>query len=250
MPVVSAAVGLMLRWPGHSVSGGATCSQPYCGYLPLGGIGWYRGSQIEIWENNGDINETQAMTLTPETPYMFKMRVENNATGGVYSLKVWDPAADPEPSSWNLVAQETLSDPQNGSPVLIAHDTDATFGNVDIVPVVGVNSPPTADDDSGFVASAGGSTDIDVLANDDDTDGFLVPGTVTLVDEPDNGTYSINATTGEVSYTHTVLANLTDSFTYTVEDNDGEASNEATVTITIGGTPPAAFESDDLTLRR
>ena len=36
-----------------------------------------------------------------------------------------------------------------------------------------------------------------------------------------------------------------DSFTYTVEDDDGDISNEATVTVTIGGTPPVPFESDD-----
>ena len=238
-------VGLMLRWPGHSISGGATCAQPYCGYLPLGGIGWYRGNRIEIYENNGVINETQSISLASETPYMFKMRVENNTTGGVYSLKVWDPAVESEPGAWNLVAQETLADPQNGSPVLIAHDTDATFGNVTIEPVTSTNMPPTANDDVGFVAAAGGSTDIDVLANDGDVDGTLVPATVAVVGTPDNGTFTVNPTTGEITYTHDGSGTTSDSFTYTVEDDDGALSNEATVSITIGGTPPVPFESDD-----
>ncbi len=74
---------------------------------------------------------------------------------------------------------------------------------------------------------------IDVLANDSDADGTLDASTVTVVDGPDHGTYAINATTGVITYTPTKDYVGTDSFTYTVKDNDGNVSGQATVNIDV-----------------
>ncbi|MBP1860535.1 cadherin domain-containing protein [Rhizobium herbae] len=91
---------------------------------------------------------------------------------------------------------------------------------------------PTATDDT---ASAGKNirTTINVLANDTDSDGTIDPTTVTVVDGPDHGTFSVNATTGVITYTPTKDYVGSDSFTYTVKDNDGNVSGEATVTIGV-----------------
>lgn len=72
---------------------------------------------------------------------------------------------------------------------------------------------------------------IDILANDTDDDGNLVPGTIRIADPPANGTISIDSSSGQVTYQPATDFVGTDSFRYSVFDNDGLASNEASVTI-------------------
>jgi hypothetical protein len=108
------------------------------------------------------------------------------------------------------------------------------------VTVTPVNDAPLALNDSGTVTT-GGSTLIEVLNNDSDVDGTLDPATVTIVDQPANGTIQIQAN-GSVFYTHNGSATTSDSFTYTVKDNSGAPSNTATVNITVSAAnaPPVA----------
>jgi VCBS repeat-containing protein len=73
---------------------------------------------------------------------------------------------------------------------------------------------------------------ISVLANDHDDDGTLVPSSVTIVDKPRNGTAQVNPN-GTVLYRPKTSFVGTDSFTYTVRDNDGFVSNVATVSIGV-----------------
>jgi CshA-type fibril repeat protein len=95
-----------------------------------------------------------------------------------------------------------------------------------------VNDAPTANDDS---ASTDEDTavEIDVPANDTDSDGTIDKTTVTIKTQPNHGTVSIDSTTGKVTYTPEADYNGPDSFTYTVKDEDGTESNEATVNITV-----------------
>ena len=62
------------------------------------------------------------------------MRVVTNGSGATYSLKVWEEGLT-EPSAWNITAQDTYADLKTGSLVLLAHNTDASFGNVTITPI-------------------------------------------------------------------------------------------------------------------
>jgi len=96
------------------------------------------------------------------------------------------------------------------------------------------NLPPVAVDDTGLVAT-GASAVIDVLANDSDADGVLNPATVMIVDQPSNGTVTIDPLTGAVTYEHDGGVSVSDSFTYTVDDEVNATSGIATVTITVGG---------------
>jgi hypothetical protein len=135
------AVGILMRWTGHTdipVSGW----QPKSGYLPLGAIGMYRWKtdalkdRLQIMGNGGVIvaEDTSGRKLAYGVPYVFKMRVETvPGQGGLYSLKVWE-EGQPEPSGWDLTTQEGLSDPQNGSFLLLAHHVDASFGDVTATP--------------------------------------------------------------------------------------------------------------------
>ena len=117
-----------------------------------------------------------------------------------------------------------------GVNLTVKDDDDATAWVVHTVVVN--NIPPTANDDT---ASTNQDTPIwiNVLINDDDPDGELDPTSVTVVSGPSHGSTNINTTSGEIQYIPTTGYHGSDSFKYTVKDNNGAVSNEATVTITV-----------------
>lgn len=108
------------------------------------------------------------------------------------------------------------------------------------------NFPPTAGDDTALVAT-GAAVSIDLLANDSDSDGVLNPATVVVVDQPTSGTVSIDPLTGVATYTHDGGASLSDTFTYQVSDEVNNASNTATVTVTV---QPPQTSSESQTIVR
>ncbi len=72
-----------------------------------------------------------------------------------------------------------------------------------------------------------------MISNDQDTDGTIVPATVVIINNPVNGT-AVHNGDGTVTYTPATGYTGDDTFTYTVKDNDGATSNEATVTVLTG----------------
>ncbi|MFQ5648617.1 MAG: Ig-like domain-containing protein [bacterium] len=94
------------------------------------------------------------------------------------------------------------------------------------------NQPPVASNDA---ATTNEETPvvINVTANDHDADGTLDLATVTLVDLPNNGTAEVNVLTGAIRYTPATNFSGSDSFTYTVADDEGLDSNVATVTVVV-----------------
>ena len=93
------------------------------------------------------------------------------------------------------------------------------------------NIAPTASDDSATVEESD-SVDIDVLANDSDSDGSLDTASVTVVTDASHGSTSVN-TNGIVTYIPQAGYVGPDLFTYTVADDDGAVSNTATVNLMV-----------------
>lgn len=112
----------------------------------------------------------------------------------------------------------TLSDGQN-----------TAIGTVNLT-VTSVNDAPVAVNDAATTTS-GQAVTINVLANDSDVDGTLNAGTLAIANGPSNGAVSING--GNVVYTAGQFFAGSDSFTYTVKDNNGATSNVATVNLTV-----------------
>ncbi len=75
---------------------------------------------------------------------------------------------------------------------------------------------------------------IDVLRNDSDPDGTLNRGSVTIASGPDVGSAAVQAD-GSIRYSPSAGFGGTATLQYSVLDNDGLASNLATVTIIVGG---------------
>ena len=100
--------------------------------------------------------------------------------------------------------------------------------------------PPTAVDDTA-TTTQGQSTIIDILANDTDDDGSISLNSIQIASEPTNGTVTVNDD-GTVTYTPSDRFVGTDSFTYTVQDNDAQSSEAATVNITVENAAPEITE--------
>ncbi len=122
-----------------------------------------------------------------------------------------------------------LSDPPEGG------DVDSTFQ-------IMINARPTANNDSDQT-DQGKATTTDVLVNDTDPDGSLDESTVTVQREPDNGETTANED-GTITYDPAPDFFGTDSYMYTVKDDEGAGSNEAKVTIDVNGRPVANDDSD------
>ncbi len=132
------AVGVMLKWPGHS---DWTGDQPTWGYYPGGGGAWYEFAA----DGTGDLYLTDfqggayrsdplGRVLALGTTYLWKIRVETQEDGtALYSVKVWAEGA-PEPIGWEIVDTDS-SDVSGGCLLLVAHFAYVSFGNISIEPL-------------------------------------------------------------------------------------------------------------------
>jgi hypothetical protein len=93
-------------------------------------------------------------------------------------------------------------------------------------------SLPTANPDS-VGTEAGQPVVIPVLAKDASVAAPLDPTSVVITNAPSHGTTTVDATTGNVTYTSVQGFAGTDAFSYTVKDTNGVVSNPATVTVVV-----------------
>lgn len=124
----------------------------------------------------------------------------------------------------------TVSDGQGGSAV----------GTVNVNVTAAVNQAPVAADDEATVVRntrrnpTAHSVAIDVTANDTDADGSIDATTVTISVPPSRGgAVAVDPVTGVVTYMPPARFRGTDVFKYTVNDNAGATSNEATVRVNV-----------------
>ena len=90
---------------------------------------------------------------------------------------------------------------------------------------------PIADNDSASV-DEGASVNINIADGDTDADGTIDLSSISIQTQPKNGKLTIQ-NDGTVDYKHNGSETLSDSFTYTIKDNDGDLSSIATVNITV-----------------
>ncbi len=178
---------------------------------------------IDVLANDSDVDGD---TLTVES---FTQPTNGIVTENPDGTLTYTPAADYIGSdSFNY----SISDGQGG--------TDTAAVTVNVGPV---NDAPAAADDSGTTPEDTPVT-VDLTANDTDLDGTIDPATVTIVNGPGSGTLTNNGD-GTVTYTPGANYNGSDSFTYTLQDNSGATSNEATVNIGVDPVNDAPVAADD-----
>ena len=186
---------------------------------------------IDVLANDtGPIDAATVETYNPQQPTAGFLSID-----GVSGAITYSPYGGQPPGEDNFGYRV-----RNSSGVL----TNVATVSVTIVPPGPPvdNDAPIAVDDS-VTITAFDAVDITVLDNDSDPDGALVSSSVAIVDQPINGTVSVS--NGVVSYTHDGSLTTDDSFSYTVSDNQGQASNVAVVAVTVNPHPPVAPEAND-----
>ena len=108
---------------------------------------------------------------------------------------------------------------------------DAYFDNISYISNLVANKQPVATDDNA-VTLEDTFVDVNVITNDNDVDGFIMPDSVAIVDPPVNGNTLVYLN-GTVNYTPNSGFAGDDTFTYTVKDDLGKVSNIATVNIKV-----------------
>ena len=133
------AIGMIMRWTGHTEDKDFEGEQPKTGWNRDSAIAWWH------WEKTTklEFNKGEEELFEPRigVPYMFKARVAlEPGLGTQYHVKVWE-ASQPEPADWNLTHQGKSSSPQSGSLLLLAHHVDATFGDITITGLAPLPTP-------------------------------------------------------------------------------------------------------------
>lgn len=132
-------------WPGHDVDK----KQPHKKWYPLGATSEFRltagldscrwrifdGPKPNLPRFKAEQPFGEYRTIELNKKYGIKHRVESiDETTTKYSVKLW-PADEEEPDQWDLMAIEKDDIIQSGSALLIAHNTNVTFGNVYVVKI-------------------------------------------------------------------------------------------------------------------
>jgi hypothetical protein len=128
-------IGVGMRWNGHTAVDSA---QPAWGWYPTGTFAWYRfyenGGRFVLSGNDGSPAKYTHLSYPMGTTYQLKVRAETISAGVTrYQVKFW-PQGSSEPGSWMSTIDET-SGPDAGAIVLIAHQLDATFGDISVQPL-------------------------------------------------------------------------------------------------------------------
>lgn len=98
------------------------------------------------------------------------------------------------------------------------------------------NKAPVAKDDT-FTVKPGAKVTLHPLTNDTDSDGSLQTDTINIKAQPLYGEIIVNSD-GSLNYSQNKGTSTTDSFQYTIKDNDAAESALATVNLVIKDEPP------------
>lgn len=136
----SHAIGVIQRWPGHS----SGSQQPLEGFFPFGGLfayRWYEPGVNENWQAYGTGYKPRIdypdffVQVQIGVTYIFKGRCQTQPSGQtVYRMKAWEVTA-PEPPDWFGEMTTPAGGLGAGSLLFLAHEVDASFGNITTVPL-------------------------------------------------------------------------------------------------------------------
>lgn len=152
--------------------------------------------------------------------------------------------SDPRHGATSIVDGVVLYEPDEGYAGMdtfayIAMNGSSLDAGIVTVVVLGEGSRPVAHGDV-VATDEGAPVSIDVLENDEQTDGA---STVSIQIEPDNGAVGVDDETQEVVYRPNAGFSGSDTFTYRIEGDNG-ASNPATVIIEVGVQDASDAEPD------
>lgn len=133
-------VAIASRWPGHDTDD----LQPNRKWFPVGATSEFRitdqydSCRWRIFDGENFYEEQvpeKYRTILPEIQYNIKHRVEDLPDSStLYSVKYWK-SDEKEPDGWDFQAIEPKGEIETGSALLIAHNTDVTFGDIEVTAI-------------------------------------------------------------------------------------------------------------------
>ncbi|MCB9059806.1 MAG: tandem-95 repeat protein [Calditrichae bacterium] len=188
-----------------------------------------------LWtEKGGDFNQTASASVIVDQPAVYSW---SSTESMINDVQTWakDPASNfgwiiRGDESGQLTAKRFISrsNPDGNGPELIV-----TYDYPNSSPVAVNDTTETTEDQS---------VQISVSKNDYDTDGTIDISSIAVSKNPVHGKTEINNEI--VTYTPESDYYGTDSFEYTIKDNDGATSNSAMVIITIAPVNDAPVTAD------
>jgi len=185
-----------------------------------------------VLENDSDVDGDLSLTAIYVSGPIVVFDVDLSATGpGVLTLNADGSFShDPTGTGLNAGDQVTFEYKANDG----ALDSNVVTVTLTVVPPAD-NIPPFANDDFATAAKNSTGNIINVTSNDVDADGTIDVTTVVITTggNTQRGGTVVSNGDGTVTYTPKRGFRGTDTFKYTVDDNDGATSNEATVRINV-----------------
>ncbi|MGA1870209.1 MAG: Ig-like domain-containing protein [bacterium] len=182
------------------------------------------------------ITSTPITTATEGVLYSYDADASDPDAGDIftYSLDISPAGMTIDPLTGLIQWTPAIGDAGDHSVTLRVMDTGGLFSTqtftITVSPVPENQLPIVKDDFTETLKNT--EVTINLLLNDYDLDGFLLPGSVVITTLPiQGGTVIINAD-GTVTYTPPSNFKGTDIFYYSVQDNDG-ASGEAMVSVNV-----------------
>ncbi|APD87550.1 hypothetical protein BM527_16445 [Alteromonas sp. Mex14] len=188
---------------------------------------------ITILDNDSDVDETS--NIEPNTIDPGSVVIEVQPSSGEVSVVDEISASENEElqvgqviymPDVNFFGTDTFSYTVKDTLGLVSSAATVTIsvGNVNDAPVANNDSVSTQEDEAVV---------INVVSNDTDNEGEVDAQSVTLQQQGELGSATVNSNTGEVIYTPDTNKFGTDTIIYSVKDSEGVQSNFATVTIEI-----------------
>ncbi|OQY29945.1 MAG: hypothetical protein B6244_01415 [Candidatus Cloacimonetes bacterium 4572_55] len=193
-------------------------------------------TEISAGPTDDEMDQALLFLIETDNPGLFKSGPDIDPITGDLTFQ--------SESDSNGVATVTVRLQDDGGVVNNGQDMspEQTF----TVTVNSVNDQPVAMDDL-YNTEEDTPITFDPLENDFDIDNQLVPSTVTILLDPLNGEVEVNAGDGSVTYTPSSQYSGVDSLMYSVEDEAGAVSNQATIEIwvaMVNERPVATADSD------
>jgi hypothetical protein len=136
---LSPALGVIMRWTGHTASESDSEEQPRSAFQRNTAIAWWhwqKTTKLEF-DHNGQIPFEPRIGV----PYLFKVRSETLPDQRAqYSVKAWV-ESQPEPDEWQVTYQAKASASLSGSLVLLARYVDVVFGDPTVTGLVPLPTP-------------------------------------------------------------------------------------------------------------